>query len=139
MEVEMFQGRKIKVTKISNGRRCHLLRIILLMFCICLFSSDAMALYSIFETGDSDVYGLYSADNLVLPGAEFGSVIVIASQGDAYSIYSSDANITIDGLFDSTAVITATAAGTDNAFCLFTPNGSIYTGRLKAWLLPIWS
>lgn len=130
METAKFETRKEKVTIVANRRGRLNAWIILLMFCFSLFSSDAMALYSIFETGTSDVYGISDAGSLVLDGAEFGSVIVIADDARAYGIYSSDANITIDGLFDTVGIITATVSTNDDAFALFAPDGSIYTDGL---------
>lgn len=125
----MFNRRRTVAMAVPCGRRWLSARIILLMFCLCLFNSDAMALYSIFNSGVSDVNGIGNDGSLLLDGSEFGTVVATATTYNAYSIYSNGGDITIDGLFDTVGLVSA-ITGTYNAYGLYSNGGSITTDGL---------
>ncbi len=128
------QWGQTKVMAVPNGRRRLWLGMAALMFCFCLFGSDAWALFTIVESGSSYVVGIGEGGDLSVDGNDFGMVMAIADDHDAYSLYSDDGDITIVGLFGSSGSISA-FAGEEHAYGLYSPNGSIITDALNGTIV----
>jgi uncharacterized protein with beta-barrel porin domain len=105
-----------------------------LMTCLSLFCSDAGALYTIFNTGGSGVYGLSGSDVRPATGSEFGTVSAIASTYNAYALYGNGGNVEISGDFGSGGLIFA-RAGTYHAYGLYSDTGSITTDALNGTIV----
>lgn len=101
---------------------------VMLIFCLWFFCSDAKALYDIHNTGDSDVYGLSGEDVRPAIGIEFGTVSAIANYDHAYSLFGDGGNVEISGDFGVDGIIYA-EAGNDYAYCL-SSSDSITTGDI---------
>jgi uncharacterized protein with beta-barrel porin domain len=132
-----MKRRKTKVVEVSYGRREFLAVMVVLVFCLSLFCSDASALYSIFATGSSNVWGLNWDDVQPATGSEFGTVSAIATYNDAYGLlgdFCDVPGITIDGDISSVGVIFA-RSGTYGAYGLYSYAGSINTDALNGTIV----
>ena len=139
----IYKGRKTKVMVVPYGRRRFLTGVILLVFCLCLFCSDARAVYQIINVGNSDVNGLYSSGSGTWNGSDFGSVsqpgwvIGIAYNEEAYGIFADGGSLTITGEFGSGGTIGG-VAGTYHAYGLYSSSGdSIHTDALNGFIYAI--
>jgi len=127
--------RKTTVSEVPHSWMRFLAGMAMLMFCLSLFCSNAGAApgpYDINNVDTSDVYGISSGGDLVLPesGYYFGAVRATATSGDgAYAIYSDGGtNITITS-FPVGGLISGTAAGSW-AFGVDSPYGWIDTNDI---------
>ena len=139
-----MDGRKTKVVEVSYVRREFLTVMVVLMFCLSLFCSNARALYSIDHSGYSDVYGLSGSEVQPATGSEFGYVRAIAykdGSGDygynAYGLFTDFCDvtgITIDGDIGSGGFIEARSESY-GAYGLYSGLGSINTGALNGQII----
>jgi len=136
MDGMMCKGGKTKVTVVPYRRKWFLIGLLMLIFCLCLFCSDARAVYQISNTGDSDVNGLYSSGSGTWDGNDFGNasesgwVIAIADYNNAYGVEVIGGSLTIDGDLTSYSTIGA-VAGIFNAYGLYSNNNSITTDAIN--------
>ena len=120
---------KTKVVGVSYGRMWFLAGMVVLMFCLSLFCSDARALYSIFNTGSDHVYGLTGINARWATGPDFGTVSAEATYNDAYGLFNAGGDVEIVGDFGPAGEIFATS-GDQDAYGLYTYTGNIRTGAL---------
>jgi uncharacterized protein with beta-barrel porin domain len=121
--------KKTKVVEVLYGRMWFLAGMVVLMFCLSLFCSDARALYDISNSGDSYVYGLYGINARWATGPDFGTVSAEATYNDAYGLFNESGDVEIVGDFGPAGEIFATS-GDQDAYGLYTYTGNIRTGAL---------
>ena len=109
---------KTKVVEVLYGRMWFLAGMVVLMFCLSLFCSDARALYDISNTGSDHVSGLSGINARWATGPDFGTVSAEATNNDAYGLFNVSGDVEIVGNFGPAGVISATS-GDQDAYGLY--------------------
>ncbi len=129
---------KTKVVEVLYGRMWFLAGMVVLMFCLSLFCSDARALYDIHNSGSDHVSGLYGINARWATGPDFGTVSAEATYNDAYGLFNDSGDVEIVGDFGPVGVISATS-GDEDAYGLYStakPAAISEPGRLMGQLKP---
>jgi len=121
---------KTKVVEVSYRRMWFLAGMVVLMFCLSLFCSDAKALYDIYNEGDSYVSGLSGINARWATGPDFGTVSAEAYYNDAYGLFNASGDVEIIGDFGPAGEIFATS-GDEDAYGLYSDTGNIRTEALN--------
>ena len=78
-KISLGRRRKTTVTEVPYGRRRFLAGMVVLMFCLSLFCSNALALYTYNSSGANNIYGYTSNQDIFLIGGLFGTATAKAS------------------------------------------------------------